>query len=64
MFTILLVTPRHMHLKDLFPLRLRCAARCDRYRNADSVSISAALSLTIAAQRSRSVLVVDHGVDR
>jgi len=46
--------------REPFPLQLRCAARCDRYRNADSVSISiatrsAALLFTIAAQqRSRS----------
>jgi len=47
--------------KGLFPLRLRCAARCecDRYRNADSVSISiatrsAAISFTIAAPAQRS----------
>jgi len=38
---------------------LHCAARCDRCRNADSVSVFAivhyrSLSLTIAAQRSRS----------
>jgi len=34
------VRTESMYTKDLFPLRLRCAARCDRYRNADSVSIS------------------------
>jgi len=44
-------------METISTIQLRCAARCDRYRNADSVSLSTIVhyrSLSSAVQRSRS----------